>query len=78
MRSQKPFVYDELVPRMRAVLRRCSGPEHARLTIRDLEIDLAARIAPSRRVQLSTKELRAPTAAVSQDRGFAYERYTPN
>src|SRR4026209_2458997 len=28
----RPFVYDELVARMRAVLRRTSGPRHARLT----------------------------------------------
>src|SRR5205814_6603727 len=40
----KPFVYDELVARMRAVLRRANGPRHPRLSVRDLEIDLAARI----------------------------------
>src|ERR1044072_3126517 len=54
----KPFVYDELVARMRAVLRRTTGPRHARIMVRDLEIDLAARIvtvggAP---VQPSAKE----------------------
>ena len=54
----KPFVYDELVARMRAVLRRTSGPRHARLTVRDLEIDLAARIVTvaGEHVQLSAKE----------------------
>jgi DNA-binding response OmpR family regulator len=54
----RPFVYDELVARMRAVLRRSYGPRHARISVRDLEIDLAARLvtvagAP---VQLSAKE----------------------
>ena len=34
----KPFVYDELVARMRAVLRRSNGPRHPRLSVRDLEI----------------------------------------
>jgi hypothetical protein len=53
-----PFVYDELVARMRAVLRRSNGPRHTRLTVCDLEIDLASRVvtvagAP---VQLSAKE----------------------
>jgi hypothetical protein len=43
---------------MRAVLRRTSGPRHARLTVRDLEIDLAARIVTvgGEPVQLSAKE----------------------
>jgi DNA-binding response OmpR family regulator len=40
----KPFVYDELLPRMRAVLRRAAGPHHPRLEIRDLDIDLASRV----------------------------------
>jgi DNA-binding response OmpR family regulator len=50
--------YDELVARMRAVLRRTSGPRHARLTVRDLEIDLAARLVTvsGEPVQLSAKE----------------------
>jgi DNA-binding response OmpR family regulator len=54
----RPFVYDELVARMRAVLRRTSGPRHARLSVRDLEIDLAARIVTvgGEPVQLSAKE----------------------
>ena len=43
---------------MRAVLRRTSGPRHARLAVRDLEIDLAARIVTvgGEPVQLSAKE----------------------
>jgi DNA-binding response OmpR family regulator len=28
----KPFVYDELLARMRAVLRRSNGPRHPRMT----------------------------------------------
>jgi DNA-binding response OmpR family regulator len=54
----KPFVYDELVARMRAVLRRTTGPRHARIMVRDLEIDLAARIVTvgGASVQLSAKE----------------------
>lgn len=54
----KPFVYDELVARMRAVLRRSNGPRHPRLTVRDLEIDLASRVVTvgGMAVQLSAKE----------------------
>jgi DNA-binding response OmpR family regulator len=54
----RPFVYDELVARMRAVLRRTAGPRHARLGVRDLEIDLAARIVTvaGDAVHLSAKE----------------------
>jgi DNA-binding response OmpR family regulator len=54
----RPFVYDELVARMRAVLRRASGPRHARLEVRELEIDLAARLVrvAGEPVELSAKE----------------------
>src|SRR5919106_388423 len=54
----KPFVYDELVARMRAVLRRSNGPRHARLTVREIEIDLASRVVTvgGEPVQLSAKE----------------------
>jgi DNA-binding response OmpR family regulator len=54
----KPFVYDELVARMRAVLRRSNGPRHPRLSVRDLEIDLASRVVTlaGETVQLSAKE----------------------
>ena len=54
----RPFVYDELVARMRAVLRRSSGPRHTHLSVRDLEIDLAARLVTvaGEPVQLSAKE----------------------
>src|SRR5688500_8782126 len=54
----EPFVYDELLARMRAVLRRSNGPRHARLAVRDLEIDLASRVVRvgGEPVQLSAKE----------------------
>ena len=54
----KPFVYEELLARMRAVLRRVAGPRHACLGVRDLEIDLASRVVRvgGEPVQLSAKE----------------------
>ena len=54
----RPFVYEELVARMRAVLRRANGPRHLRLAVRDLEIDLASRVVrvAGEIVQLSAKE----------------------
>jgi DNA-binding response OmpR family regulator len=54
----KPFVYEELLARMRAILRRASKPEHRRLAVRDLEIDLASRSVrvAGDGVQLSAKE----------------------
>jgi DNA-binding response OmpR family regulator len=44
---------------MRAVLRRSNGPRHPRLTVHDLEIDLASRVvnhSAGEAVQLSAKE----------------------
>ena len=54
----KPFMYEELVARMRAVLRRAAGPRRTRLTVRDLSIDVVSRTVRvrDRRVQLSAKE----------------------
>ena len=54
----KPFVYEELLARMRAVLRRVAGPRHSLLAVRELEIDLASRTVrrSGERVQLSAKE----------------------
>jgi DNA-binding response OmpR family regulator len=54
----KPFVYDELVARMRAVLRRSNGPRHSRLSVRGIEIDLASRVVrvAGECVRLSAKE----------------------
>jgi DNA-binding response OmpR family regulator len=54
----RPFVYEELVARMRAVLRRVARPQHRRLAVRDLEIDLASRVVrvAGAAVALSAKE----------------------
>ena len=54
----KPFMYEELVARMRAVLRRATGPRRTTLAVRDLEVDLASRgvRVGGERVQLSAKE----------------------
>ncbi|MGH3013211.1 MAG: response regulator transcription factor [Gaiellaceae bacterium] len=54
----RPFVYEELVARMRAVLRRSARRQHPRLGVRDLEIDLASRVVRvgGANVQLSAKE----------------------
>jgi DNA-binding response OmpR family regulator len=54
----KPFVYEELVARMRAVLRRSGRPQRRLYSIRDLTIDLASRVVrvSDRRVHLSAKE----------------------
>jgi DNA-binding response OmpR family regulator len=54
----RPFVYEELVARMRAVLRRSARQQHPRLSVRDLEIDLASRVVrvAGAGVQLSAKE----------------------
>jgi len=54
----RPFVYEELVARMRAVLRRAARPRHPRLAVRDLEIDLASRVVrvAGAAVALSAKE----------------------
>jgi DNA-binding response OmpR family regulator len=43
---------------MRVVLRRSNGPRHPRLTVRDLEIDLASRVVTvaAAPIQLSAKE----------------------
>ena len=77
----KPFVYDELLARVRAVLRRSNGPRHARLAVRDLEIDLASRVvrvggAP---VQLSAKEYELlVTLAEDPERVFKKEELLRN
>ena len=54
----KPFLYEELVARMRAVLRRSRNGHGDSLTVRDLSIDLATRAVriDGRRVDLSAKE----------------------
>jgi DNA-binding response OmpR family regulator len=77
----KPFVYDELVARMRAVLRRSNGPRHERLAVRDLEIDLASRVVTvgGEPVQLSAKEYELLVAlAEDPERVFKKEELLRN
>jgi two-component system phosphate regulon response regulator PhoB len=77
----KPFVYDELLARMRAVLRRAAGPRHARLAVRDLEIDLASRVVKvgGASVQLSAKEYELLVAlAEDPERVFRKEELLRN
>jgi DNA-binding response OmpR family regulator len=54
----KPFMYEELVARMRAVLRRSNGNHRTALAVRDLTIDLASRTVrvAGERIPLSAKE----------------------
>jgi hypothetical protein len=77
----KPFVYEELVARMRAVLRRSNGPRHPRLAVRDLEIDLASRVVTvgGEAVQLSAKEYELLVAlAEDPERVFKKEELLRN
>jgi DNA-binding response OmpR family regulator len=77
----RPFVYDELVARMRAVLRRSNGPRHERLTVRDLEIDLASRMVTvgGEPVALSAKEYELLVAlAEDPERVFTKEELLRN
>jgi DNA-binding response OmpR family regulator len=77
----KPFVYEELVARMRAVLRRAAGPSHRCLAVRDLEIDLAARLVrvAGSQVQLSAKEYELLVAlAEDPERVFRKEELLRN
>jgi DNA-binding response OmpR family regulator len=54
----KPFELDELLARMRAVMRRAEASEARQLKIEDLELDLYSRTATrgSERIELSNKE----------------------
>ena len=51
-------MYEELLARMRAVLRRSGGPRRTALGVRDLTIDLASRTVrvAGERIQLSARE----------------------
>jgi len=64
----KPFVYEELVARMRAVLRRSNGRRTRMVAIRDLTIDFASRVVrvAGRRVHLSAKEYDLLTALAAE------------
>jgi DNA-binding response OmpR family regulator len=69
------------VARMRAVLRRVSGPAHRRLAVRDLDIDLAARVVRvgGDAVQLSAKEYELLVAlAEDPERVFRKEELLRN
>jgi DNA-binding response OmpR family regulator len=77
----KPFVYDELLARVRAVLRRSNGPRHARIAVCDLEIDLASRVVRvgGEHVQLSAKEYELLVAlAEDPERVFKKEELLRN
>jgi DNA-binding response OmpR family regulator len=66
---------------MRAVLRRSNGPRHPRLTVRDLEIDLASRVVTvgGEPVQLSAKEYELLVAlAEDPERVFKKEELLRN
>jgi DNA-binding response OmpR family regulator len=66
---------------MRAVLRRSNGPRHPRLTVRDLEIDLASRVVrlAGEPVQLSAKEYELLVAlAEDPERVFKKEELLRN
>ena len=54
----KPFLYEELVARMRAVLRRVNGPRRSVVSVGDLTVDLVARTVRigGECIQLSAKE----------------------
>ena len=56
----KPFAFDELVARVRALGRRASGGTHAPLRLGDLELDRVRRLVRrgSRRVDLAPREFR--------------------
>ncbi len=71
----RPFVYEELVARMRAVLRRVAPPHHPRLAVRDLEIDLASRVVRvgGVNVLLSAKEFDL-LVALAEDPDRVYKK----
>jgi two-component system OmpR family response regulator len=56
----KPFAFDELVARVRALGRRASGGTHGPLRIADLELDRVRRLVrrDSRRIDLAPREFR--------------------
>ncbi len=64
----KPFLYEELVARMRAILRRANGARPPTLAVNDLTIDLASRTVrvAGERVQLSAREYDLLTALAEE------------
>jgi DNA-binding response OmpR family regulator len=68
-----PFVYEELVARIRAVLRRSARPTHRTIAVEGLTIDLASRMVrvEGERVCLSAKEYELLVALAEEpDRVF--------
>lgn len=72
----KPFDFDELLARIRALLRRSHSPEDARLRFRDLSLDPTTRDVQrgERHIELTTREyellellLRHPRQVLSRD-----------
>ena len=77
----RPFVYEELLARMRAVLRRTAGPARTRIEVGELEIDPSARTVrvAGERVQLSAREYDLLLAlAVEPERVFSKEELLRN
>jgi DNA-binding response OmpR family regulator len=71
-----PFVYEELVARIRAVLRRSARPTHQTIAVEGLTIDLASRMVrvEGERVSLSAKEYELLVALAEEpDRVFHKE-----
>ena len=70
----RPFVYEELLARMRAVLRRAQGPKpHDRICVGELEVDRRSRTVrlSGRPVRLSAKEYELLVALAEEpDRVF--------
>ena len=77
----KPFVYEELLARINALLRRVSRPRGEMLSVRDLRIDLASRSVRlgDRPVQLSAKEYELLVALAEEpERVFRKEELLRN
>ncbi len=71
----KPFAFDELLARIRAVLRTSTQPTAAELVVEDLRLDLLSKVAhrAGRRIELSPREwailelfMRNPTHVLSR------------
>ena len=72
----RPFHYDELVARIRAVLRRVAPPESERMTAGEIEIDRPTRrvTVAGQRVVLPTKEYELLAQAGERSRGACSRR----
>ncbi len=77
----KPFAFDELLARIRSILRRRAGPAHSTLQIADLELDIQGRTVRrgDREVELTNREfellkLLAENAGRPLSRDYIVER----